>query len=197
MKLLPFDLEKAKNGAKVVTRDWRIVRILDSQNPGSSPITAHIVSPNGTVSSHRYTIDGTLFRESPAYGDLFLVADDSSPSQESAYELRADGSVLFHGDHFFTASQMKELVKRWEKLLSLAPAWPKYWIHTFTPVTGSTTIYRADHLNYTVWICGSDGACKKQAEGEGCISDLAARHPTMFIPITRHEAALYIGAENL
>lgn len=79
-KLKPFDLEAAKNGAKVVTRDGHAVRIIcyDRKN-GAYPIVALLEDDEDDVGEHTiyYTNNGKYFynpseEENHAH-DLFMA----------------------------------------------------------------------------------------------------------------------------
>lgn len=81
-KLKPFDLEAAKAGAKVVTRDGRQVRIIcwDAKLKLNFSIVALVTMDNGDELTNRYNNDGNrlggIGEEHPY--DLFLL-DESEP----------------------------------------------------------------------------------------------------------------------
>ena len=65
IKLIPFDIERARNGAKVVTRDKHDVSIATFDgNNALYPIVAHIKPKSYTdevVTRELYTKKGTFF----------------------------------------------------------------------------------------------------------------------------------------
>ena len=76
-KLLPFDLEAAKAGAKVVTRDGRPARIVCWDRVGCATIMALVMNELGDLERPCfYTRDGVCFaynNPSSAQIDLFLA----------------------------------------------------------------------------------------------------------------------------
>lgn len=76
-KLKPFDLEKAKAGAKLVTKDGRPVRIicwdkLDDDN--TYPIVALVKDKDGTEEEiETYSLDGACVVEQEHDLDLFMA----------------------------------------------------------------------------------------------------------------------------
>lgn len=58
MKLKPFNLEAAKAGAKVVTRDGRLVRIICTDYKNDNYPVVALLSDGGEESVATYTIDG-------------------------------------------------------------------------------------------------------------------------------------------
>lgn len=74
-KLKPFDLEKAKQGAKVVTRDGRTVRIICWDRVESTyPIVALVKDKDGTEEEiETYTLDGACVVEQKHDLDLFMA----------------------------------------------------------------------------------------------------------------------------
>ena len=74
VRVIPFDIEKAKQGAKVVTRDRRNVRILcfDSKNRSGQPIVAEIYIEDGSILTN-HAEDGTyLYSKTRSDYDLFI-----------------------------------------------------------------------------------------------------------------------------
>lgn len=73
----PFDLESAKNGAKLCTRDGRSARIICYDADNSYPLVALIKDKDGKECISTLTIEGKLFSSySVSNSDLFL-ADNS------------------------------------------------------------------------------------------------------------------------
>lgn len=74
VRVIPFDIEKAKQGAKVVTRDRNNVRILcfDSKNRIGQPIVAEIYIENQAILTN-HAEDGTyLYAKTRSDYDLFI-----------------------------------------------------------------------------------------------------------------------------
>ena len=69
----PFNLEAAKAGAPVVTRDGRPARIVCFDRKGTDwPIIA--LTDNGDNEAlHGYTLDGNLYFVGPCHGDLLMA----------------------------------------------------------------------------------------------------------------------------
>lgn len=73
-RVIPFDIEKAKQGAKVVTRDRHNVRILcfDSKNRIGQPIVAEIYIEDQAILTN-HAEDGTyLYAKTRSDYDLFI-----------------------------------------------------------------------------------------------------------------------------
>jgi hypothetical protein len=128
MKLLPFDIEKAKAGAKVVTRDGRSVRILCFDlKRRYQPIVAAVTRANGSEFPASFSPDG-------AYGesvdkiefDLFLVDETQYPTLAGVeYTIAADGAVEFANCTKATADEAKAFAEAWNK--TQKPERPKYF----------------------------------------------------------------------
>ena len=77
MKLKPFDLEKAKQGAKVVTRDGRPVRIIcwdKLDDDDIYPIVALVKDQDGTEEdTETYTLDGACVEGEKNSIDLLMA----------------------------------------------------------------------------------------------------------------------------
>ncbi len=74
-KLLHFDIEKAKAGAKVETREGRPVRIVCyDKKPEHSPILA-LVKYNGTEAPTLYHANGTYYPNCTSQRDLVIVEE--------------------------------------------------------------------------------------------------------------------------
>ena len=73
--LKPFDLEKAKAGAKVVTRDGRNVRIICWDREESTyPIVALVMDKDGTEEdTETYTLDGACVEGEKNSIDLLMA----------------------------------------------------------------------------------------------------------------------------
>lgn len=66
--IIPFNVEKAKKGAKVITRDGKPARILSYDLKGNPySIVAAITDENGREQVENYTIDG---RFDPYHGEV-------------------------------------------------------------------------------------------------------------------------------
>ena len=72
--LKPFDLEKAKAGAKVVTRDGTDVRVICWDGKFEKPIIALVNNRDGSENLNFYSLDGKFHAPLGAYErDLFLA----------------------------------------------------------------------------------------------------------------------------
>ena len=58
LKLIPFDLSKAKSGRKIYTRDGKMARIVDFESKGTRPIVALVTEDEEEV-PYKYNIDGS------------------------------------------------------------------------------------------------------------------------------------------
>ena len=58
LKLIPFDLSKAKSGRKLYTRDVKMARIVDFESKGTRPIVALVTEDEEEV-PYKYNIDGS------------------------------------------------------------------------------------------------------------------------------------------
>lgn len=76
-KLIPFDIEKAKNGAKIVTRNGCPARIVDCKvNDEDYPILG-LVYTEGRESPIKFTIDGNFYPNKEEDGfDLFIEENE-------------------------------------------------------------------------------------------------------------------------
>lgn len=78
----PFDLEKAKAGKPVCTRDGRRVEIISFKNPNDNyPILARIFSNNTNYDEFSFTQQGYLVNEDREFKtDLMMAEDEIIPS---------------------------------------------------------------------------------------------------------------------
>ena len=96
-KLKPFDLEAAKNGAKVVTRDGRDARILCFDAMGSYPIVAIVRSDYEEVVD-KFCLDGKNRLCGESEIDLFM-APVKREGWVNLYRKKED-NVMFFGSKF-------------------------------------------------------------------------------------------------
>lgn len=76
MKLIPFDIEKAKAGAKVVTREGLAVRMLCYDRKNEQPVISLVTHDDGREYVHSNEVSGAFFpgnNSSPL--DLFLAVE--------------------------------------------------------------------------------------------------------------------------
>lgn len=72
IKLVPFDLEKVKTGAKVVTRNGLSARIVDYKvNDKDYPVLG-LVAIEGKENSYKFTINGKFYINKDYALDLFI-----------------------------------------------------------------------------------------------------------------------------
>lgn len=78
----PFNLEEAKAGKPVCTRDGRRVEILSFENPNANyPILARIFSNNTNYDEFSFTQQGYLVNEDKEFkADLMMAEDEIIPS---------------------------------------------------------------------------------------------------------------------
>ena len=78
----PFNLEEAKAGKPVCTRDDRRVEILSFDNPNNGyPILARVFSDNTDYNDLLFTQEGCFFNDSREFdADLMMVEDEIIPS---------------------------------------------------------------------------------------------------------------------
>lgn len=91
--LLPFSLEDAKNGAKVVTRDGRDAKVVADGIDGSN--IAVVVKGNINKSLHQYHIDGCYRRNGDTSLDLFILKEPETV-EIGLYRHKYDNSILVH-----------------------------------------------------------------------------------------------------
>lgn len=74
----PFNLEEAKAGKPVCTRDGRRVEILSFDNPNNGyPILARVFSDNTDYNDFMFTQEGYFFNDG---ADLMMVENETIPS---------------------------------------------------------------------------------------------------------------------
>lgn len=106
MKTIPFDIEKAKDGAKVVTRkgDYVIIRLYD-WNDDEYPILGYVNNKQTLFTPRCWRKDG-LYSSIDGPLDLFLVSEEKEELTEFEYnvasiietnlcQLAPDGSMNF------------------------------------------------------------------------------------------------------
>lgn len=78
----PFNLEEAKAGKPVCTRDGRTVEIISFGNPNSDyPILARVFSYNNNYIDLRYNQEGHFFNDNREFNaDLMMAEDEIIPS---------------------------------------------------------------------------------------------------------------------
>lgn len=117
MKTKPFNIEEAKAGAKVVTRDGRNVRIIayDRKDRGKNiqPIIALIEHPlHGNIElMSAFGVDGKFHKHLDFEHDLFLV-DESMDEFVSTRHLE---KILmeFHRYYINNTGYYEKLIKDW------------------------------------------------------------------------------------
>lgn len=93
---IPFDIEKAQAGAKVVTRDGRTVRIVAYDMENIYPICAIIRSQEGTEYPEVYLKDGRYDEDGIENNcDLFIEEESKYRPYANADEM--DEAIKVHG----------------------------------------------------------------------------------------------------
>lgn len=74
----PFNLEEAKAGKPVCTRDGRRVEISSFDNPNNGyPILARVFSDNTDYNNFVFTQEGCFFKDNKEFGaDLMMMEDE-------------------------------------------------------------------------------------------------------------------------
>jgi len=75
----PFDLEKALNGAKLVTRDGREAKHFKKHSSECFGYCADIMRENDCFLTNTYTKKGTFFIDKKSVFDLFLAEEEFAP----------------------------------------------------------------------------------------------------------------------
>lgn len=73
MKLKPFDLEAAKAGAKVITREGRPVRIVCFDQKGRYNLVGLVTTNENTEEANVYTKNGKFVEGRESTEDLFMA----------------------------------------------------------------------------------------------------------------------------
>lgn len=78
----PFNLEEAKAGKPVCTRDGRRVEILSFDNPNNGyPILARVFSDNTDYNDFMFTQEGYFFKDNREFrADLMMVENETISS---------------------------------------------------------------------------------------------------------------------
>lgn len=110
----PFDLEKAKKGAEVCTRDGHKARIVCYDTKGEYPIAA-LVEENGQERSYLYTQEGGFHAKGYTHTkDLMLVT-----KKHEGWVVVLDGAYI--GCHIYdTKEEAIELCKETEGYITVA-----------------------------------------------------------------------------
>lgn len=93
---IPFDIEKAQAGAKVVTRDGRTVRIVAYDLDSRYPICAIIRAQNGSEYPEVYLKSGR-YDEDGIENDCDLFVEEESKYRPYANADEMDEAIKVHG----------------------------------------------------------------------------------------------------
>lgn len=93
---IPFDIEKAQAGAKVVTRDGRTVRIVAYDLDSRYPICAIIRAQNGSEYPEVYLKSGR-YDEDGIENDCDLFVEEESKYRPYANDAEMDEAINEHG----------------------------------------------------------------------------------------------------
>lgn len=107
MKTIPFDLEAAKKGAKLVTRKGRTARIICfDKNSNIFPIVALVKDNEGNEYPSVYTDKGHYFSDNrTTVDDLFILEEPQYVPYESAEEFMQ--AQKEHGPYLCACNQYK------------------------------------------------------------------------------------------
>lgn len=118
MRLIEFDLNRAKNGAKLITRDGHEARIVCYDKLGEYPLIACIKYDDDYEDFNSYTKDGRAidsFEDSPK--DLFIYSDAELTEFEAELDniVRAfskDNAIMDDNEVHHYANKLLRLAKK-------------------------------------------------------------------------------------
>jgi hypothetical protein len=181
MKLLPFDIEKAKAGAKVVSKWKSPARVICFDRKAQFPIIALATCAGGSESVLYCREDGT-----GPDGEIFLLDETKYPTLAGIeYTIAADGSVQFANCTNATADEAKSFVEAWRRNAH-GSDWPRYYL------TRSGILWRCFGPEEK---CQAWSPCFKAWTSEGCNPPLSGMAGAR--RVSRAEAAQLIGEQNL
>ena len=90
LNLKPFNLQRAKEGKPVCTRDGAKARIICFDAKSDAPIIALVTTDDGTEIAFDYLSDGTFFNSENPDNDLMMLPE----KKEGGILLRKDGCVF-------------------------------------------------------------------------------------------------------
>ena len=117
-KRIPFDINKAQAGAKVITRDGRLVKELDCFDceGNSHPIIAYVQEENG-LTTYGFTKNGTfnIHEEIKSPHDLFIEEEEKTrlmthqeladwlrkcPEECREFKYKGNSAVIAYHDYY-------------------------------------------------------------------------------------------------
>jgi hypothetical protein len=120
--LKPFDIEKAKAGAKVVTRLNHDVEIIkwDLDHPMEPKIVGVVTNKHGKESVHVFNYDGKFIETHESDIDLFL----SCNIKEYYMNVYTDGSDFMYGELFKSKEDAENNIDLLESLVrTISVSW--------------------------------------------------------------------------
>ena len=101
LNLKPFDLEAAKAGKPVCTRDGANARIICFDAKSETPIIALITTDDGTEITFDYLIDGTFANSENPDNDLMMLP-----------EMKEGWAVIYKDDLLRTEKEAREQAEK-------------------------------------------------------------------------------------
>ena len=124
-KYKPFDIEKAKAGAKIMTRDGSPARIIETNLMGEYPIAiARVVYHNGVKNEfpYSYTIDGRFRKDRPNEIYDLVMCPEKHEGWMNLYK-RSDGSILSGDVHSTRAEAEENVIKALQLVTTIKIEW--------------------------------------------------------------------------
>ena len=99
LNLKPFDIQKAREGKPVCTRDGAKARIICFDAKSDAPIIALITTDDGTEITFDYLSDGTFFNGENPDNDLMMLAEKKEgwiikPKDYQVYQSKEDAEEV-------------------------------------------------------------------------------------------------------
>lgn len=115
----PFNLEEAKAGKPVCTRDGRDVRIVCFDVKSKFPIIAIISNEDNSENVYTYTIEGSMFPLNKKYSENLFMKTETKKAWINLYKnivthVTNFGKVYFSQDQNFDLSPNMIILKTFE-----------------------------------------------------------------------------------
>lgn len=104
----PFDLEKAKNGATIVTRNGQKVRIASFDVKSNYPVLA-LIELYGKEDIQSYSLNGFYYLDKHPYGDDLMISEEVFEDGDFIYNESTERISIF--DHYVFLSDKTFKVK--------------------------------------------------------------------------------------
>ena len=104
LNLKPFDIQKAKEGKPVCTRDGAKARIICFDAKSDAPIIALITADDGTEITFYYLSDGTFFNTENPDNDLMMLPEKKegwvNVYKDSVYDTKSEALICRSGNGY-------------------------------------------------------------------------------------------------